>query len=109
MHERIGDRLIAYRNANNLTQEQVAEALDVTQQTVANWEKGVMPRPMALAGLLAMLGNETVCPSKQDDSKNVRRSPIQQAFLAKAAELVSEGKLDDARCVAILASWQDLL
>ena len=49
----ISQQLIAYRKANKLTQEDVAALMDTTQQTVANWERGTMPRPMALAGILA--------------------------------------------------------
>ena len=37
-----------------------------------------------------------------------RSTAIQRAFLAKAEELVRNRKLDDARCVELLASWKDM-
>lgn len=33
-----GERLLAYRNAVNLSQEKLAEKVGVTRQTVSNWE-----------------------------------------------------------------------
>lgn len=108
----VGDELIAYRKAHNLTQEQVAEQLEVTQQTIANWEGGTTPRSPALAGLRAMLSHgrpiELVQPQKATAEPTTTRSAIQVAFLSKADELVSAGKLSDAMCVELLASWKDL-
>lgn len=34
----IGERLLKYRKANNLSQEEVAEKLEVTRQTISKWE-----------------------------------------------------------------------
>ncbi len=34
----IGERLLKYRRANGLSQEEVAERLDVTRQTISKWE-----------------------------------------------------------------------
>ena len=34
----IGDKLIALRKQNNMTQEEVADRLGVTRQTISNWE-----------------------------------------------------------------------
>lgn len=102
----LADRLVAYRKARELTQDDVAGMLDTTQQTVANWESGTMPRPMALAGLLAMLGDDpsSLCMP----SPGSARSAIQEAFLSKVRELVDAGKLDDGACVDLLASWKQL-
>lgn len=36
----IGERLLEYRKANNLSQEEVAEKLEVTRQTISKWETG---------------------------------------------------------------------
>ena len=33
-----GERLLAYRNAVNLSQEKLAEKVGVTRQTVSKWE-----------------------------------------------------------------------
>ncbi len=103
----ISQQLIAYRKANKLTQEDVAALMDTTQQTVANWERGTMPRPMALVGILAMLETgEAPSPPPREQQGTI--SPIQAAFLSKAQELVSAGKLDDSVCVELLASWKKL-
>lgn len=36
-----GENLQFYRKQRNLTQEQLAEQLDVSRQTVSKWEAGV--------------------------------------------------------------------
>lgn len=36
-----GENLQYYRRRSNLTQEQLAEQLEVTRQTVSKWEAGV--------------------------------------------------------------------
>ncbi|MDT2826982.1 helix-turn-helix domain-containing protein [Enterococcus devriesei] len=36
----VGERLKARRNELNLTQDQVAESLGITRQTMSNWENG---------------------------------------------------------------------
>ena len=37
---KLGMRIKYLRKAKNLTQEQLAEKLDVTRQTISNWENG---------------------------------------------------------------------
>ena len=34
----LGDKLLKLRKDNKMSQEEFAEALDVTRQTVSNWE-----------------------------------------------------------------------
>ncbi|MEY8482358.1 helix-turn-helix transcriptional regulator [Lachnospiraceae bacterium 48-21] len=36
-----GDNLLYYRKRNDMTQEQLAERLEVSRQTVSKWEAGV--------------------------------------------------------------------
>ena len=36
----LGKKIIAMRNEKNLSQEQLAEKLNVTRQTISNWENG---------------------------------------------------------------------
>lgn len=62
----IADQLVAYRKANALTQAEVADLLGVTQQTVANWEKGATPRQKVLAGVLALLRSTPMKPCKPE-------------------------------------------
>lgn len=35
------EKLLTLRKANDLTQEQLAEKLDVSRQSISNWESGV--------------------------------------------------------------------
>lgn len=35
------EKLVTLRKANNLTQEQLAEKLDVSRQSISKWESGV--------------------------------------------------------------------
>ena len=39
----LGDRIKELRNAQNLTQVQLADKLGVSKQTVSNWENGNIP------------------------------------------------------------------
>jgi transcriptional regulator with XRE-family HTH domain len=52
-----GDELRAERQARGLTQRQLAEALGVTTNTVARWERGEMAIkfPRMVAAVLAQL------------------------------------------------------
>ena len=38
---KIGKRILELRKKQNITQEQLAEKLDVTRQTISNWELGI--------------------------------------------------------------------
>lgn len=95
----IADQLVAYRKANALTQAEVADLLGVTQQTVANWEKGATPRPKVLACVLALLRSTPMKPCKPEPP--VTATPIQLAFLSKSTELVAAGRLTDAMCIEL--------
>ena len=37
----LGKKIMTMRNEKNLSQEQLAEKLNVTRQTISNWENGV--------------------------------------------------------------------
>ena len=39
----IGDKIILYRKRKGLTQEELADLLEVSRQTVTKWESGVSP------------------------------------------------------------------
>lgn len=39
----ISEKLLNLRKANNLTQEQLAEQLNVSRQSISKWESGVSP------------------------------------------------------------------
>lgn len=35
----VGERLVAYRRINGMSQQQLADAMDISRQTVVRWEK----------------------------------------------------------------------
>ena len=42
----LGTNILNYRKKNNLSQEQLAEKINVTRQTISNWELGeTSPNP----------------------------------------------------------------
>ena len=57
----IGAKLIAARLSSKLTQEQVAQSLGVSRQTVSNWERGVPKlKDTTLKPTLTLLPNNTI-------------------------------------------------
>ena len=45
----LGTNILNYRKKNNLSQEQLAEKINVTRQTISNWELGeTSPNPEQL-------------------------------------------------------------
>lgn len=51
-------RLRQAREAANLTQVELAEALEVSERTLQAWEKGTTPQPRHRRRLLAWLDNQ---------------------------------------------------
>lgn len=53
-----GDNLLYYRKRNDMTQEQLAERLEVSRQTVSKWEAGTsyaeMEKLLQLCDLLSV-------------------------------------------------------
>ncbi len=68
----VGERLKARRNELNLTQDQVAESLGITRQTMSNWENGRsypdIERVIGLSELYALSLDELL----KGDQKMVR-------------------------------------
>lgn len=56
----VGKRIKAQRKAKKMTQEELASAVSVTQQTVAHWEKG---KSLPTVENLQMICNELSCDS----------------------------------------------
>jgi DNA-binding XRE family transcriptional regulator len=51
-YKRVGYLLKLYREKANLTQDQLADKIKVSRQTVYSWENGVMPRIQSVFELL---------------------------------------------------------
>lgn len=66
----IGERLVELRKKNNYTQEQLAEFMKVTRQTISNWECGVtvpdLYQAMELANLYEIKIDDLVTEDKDD-------------------------------------------
>ena len=54
----IGDKIILYRKRKGLTQEELADLLEVSRQTVTKWESGsVLPNLDYIMGLSVIFGD----------------------------------------------------
>ena len=89
MKYEIGSRIRRYRKENGLTQEQLADKINVTKNRVSNWEQGInRPDADILADICRALN---VSPSNllgvylSSDDLNERERRVIQAYRDKAA------------------------
>ena len=98
MKNRLGENIRAYRKARKITQEQLAEAMNVTLSAVSKWETGVtipdLGTVIALADFFAvsvdvLLGYERYGENIDRVVQNIRGLTGEESFAdcAKAAEL----------------------
>ena len=102
---KLGGRVAALRQERGLTQAQLAEALEVSQQTVNSFEKGIRRVPVSALPVLArtlsvsieeIVGETTraqakrgPAPKLQQQLERVRQLPrAQQRFVEKMLEAV---------------------
>jgi transcriptional regulator with XRE-family HTH domain len=79
----------SYRNLHNLTQDQLAERLNVSQQTVSRWEAGQQaPDPRSQATLRQVLG-EADLSSKKNWIERVRRASGHEVLVDSRLYLLS--------------------
>lgn len=88
MKYEIGSRIRRYRKENGLTQEQLADKINVTKNRVSNWEQGInRPEADILADICRALN---VSPSNllgvylSSDDLNERERRVIQAYRDKA-------------------------
>lgn len=62
----IGEKIIELRKGNNYTQEKLANKLDVTRQTLSNWESDITSPDLAQAKRIAEIFNVSL-----DDLVNI--------------------------------------
>lgn len=71
----IGERLLKYRKVNNLSQEEVAEKLDVTRQTISKWETDQstpdFDKIVPLCELFNITADELLTGNKKENSKEI--------------------------------------
>ena len=67
----LGDKILQLRKKNGLSQEQLGEKVNVTRQTISNWELGeTAPNPEQLK-LLSKALNISIDELLDNDVKNV--------------------------------------
>lgn len=88
MKYEIGNRIRKYRKDSGLTQEQLAEKINVTKSRVSNWEQGINRPDADIIGLICRALN--VSPSDlldvhlTDDELTVHEKQVINAYRNKA-------------------------
>lgn len=87
MKYEIGNRIRKYRKDSGLTQEQLAEKINVTKSRVSNWEQGINRPDADIIGLICRALNVT--PSDlldvhlTDDELNAHEKKVIKAYRTK--------------------------
>ena len=58
MNKKLADSIIALRKKNGLSQEQLAEKIGISRQTVSNWERGIAAPDLETLNLISKLFDE---------------------------------------------------
>lgn len=58
MNKKLADSIIALRKKNGLSQEQLAEKIGISRQTVSNWERGIATPDVETLNLISKLFDE---------------------------------------------------
>lgn len=77
----LSEKILALRKANNLTQEQLAEKLDVSRQSVSKWESGqVIPELEKIVALSAVFDVTTdyLLKSSEIDDLSVKTDILER-------------------------------
>jgi transcriptional regulator with XRE-family HTH domain len=67
--QELGQRIAGFRNAQNLTQQQLAEILGISQQTMAHYEVGRLRASVAMLSPLARAAHRGVIHSPQGQTR----------------------------------------
>ena len=98
---KLEDRLLRYRKNADLTQEDVADKLNVTRQTISNWENGTAIPSVVKAQELMELYGETL----NDLMLTVNEEPILQSFLGKEVSIVEGYRTIKGKIVKVDSQW----
>ena len=87
-----GEKLTMARKAHGMTQDQLAERMNVVRSTISNWEIGrAQPGYDALCQLARILQYDFLLDRQEDDSGENRRIPLsEQGYME-----VNAGKMMD--------------
>ncbi len=98
----IGEKILQLRKANNLTQEQLAERLDVTRQSISKWESGQavpeIDKILALSEIFHVTTDSLLRPSELDEL-----SLKTEILEKKQQELISETRKRQVKHFCILS------
>lgn len=95
----IGDKIKELRRKNNMTQEKLAERLDVSYQTVSKWETGITSPDLSLivplARLFKITTDELFCYNENADA--LRRKELEDEYEAtwKSGDLEERYKISE--------------
>lgn len=98
-------KLYEMRKSANLTQEQVADKLNVTRQTVSNWENGTAVPSIIKAGELATLYGKTL--NDFSDTQDAALSPLLKSWEGHDVEIQMEDSIQllKGRLIEIESDW----
>ena len=86
----LGDKILQLRKKNGLSQEQLGEKVDVTRQTISNWELGeTTPNPEQLKKM-----SKAFNVSVDEDYDKVKAEVIKLLRMKYSLEIISEDPLD---------------
>lgn len=93
----IGENIKLFRKAKDITQEQLAEMLNVSSQSVSRWELGICYPDMELLPMLAEIFEITV--DKLLGVDNIAEKKKVDEYLNRFQVAINQGKIDE--CISI--------
>ena len=93
----IGENIKLFRKAKDITQEQLAEMLNVSSQSVSRWELGICYPDMDLLPMLAEIFEITV--DKLLGVDNIAEKKKVDEYLNRFQVAINQGKIDE--CISI--------
>lgn len=93
----IGENIKLFRKAKDITQEQLAEMLNVSSQSVSRWELGICYPDMELLPMLAEIFEITI--DKLLGVDNIAEKKKVDKYLNRFQVAINQGKID--KCISI--------
>lgn len=93
----IGENIKLFRKAKDITQEQLAEMLNVSSQSVSRWELGICYPDMEFLPMLAEIFEITV--DKLLGVDNIAEKKKVDEYLNRFQVAINQGKIDE--CISI--------
>lgn len=93
----IGENIKLFRKAKDITQEQLAEMLNVSSQSVSRWELDICYPDMELLPMLAEIFEITV--DKLLGVDNIAEKKKVDEYLNRFQVAINQGKIDE--CISI--------